>query len=151
MGPSALKVQIFLALFFCLAIGNAIFSHSVGREFIITAQQIRAVERMGGDPEKEVEVNERAVRHGNLMVLLNLPFFGALGLLVRAEEPTMGFLYWTILLLGSTIIPFFVSLCLFFFAHPPSHPSTYPGVEWDDGEPFEDDPLEDDDDTPRKS
>lgn len=149
MGPSALKAQIFIGLFFCLLIANAIFSHSVGREFIIMAKEIRAVERMGGDPEEEVKVEDRNLTTANLMVFTNLPFFAGLGLLVRAEEPSMGFLYWTILILGAILLPLFVSLCLFFLAHPPSHASTFPGVEWDDGDPMDDDPLEDDDDRSR--
>lgn len=146
MAPSALKLQIFLGLFFVLMTANAIFCHSVGREFIETARQIRLVEAAGGDPEEMVVVDDRTLGGGNLLILLNLPFFAALGFIVRAAEPSMGPLYWGTLLLGSTYLPLFVSLCLFFLAHPPSHPSTYPGVEWDDGDPMDDDPQEDDDD-----
>lgn len=149
MAPGALKLQIFLGLFFLLMTANAIFCHAVGREFIETAQQIRLVEAAGGDPQAAAAVDDRTMGGGNLLILLNLPFFGALGLIVRAADPSMGFLYWGTLLLGSTYLPLFISLCLFFLAHPPSHPSTYPGVEWEDGEPMDDDPKEDDDDRQR--
>lgn len=148
MGASNLKTQIFIGLFFCLMIGNAVFSHAVGRQFITVAREIRAVERMGGDPEEEVNVEDRSLRSANLMVFTNLPFFAGLGLLVRAEEPSMGILYWTLLLFGSIIAPLFVSLCLYFLVTPPGPPTTIHGSDWDQAEPFDDDPLEDDHDQP---
>ncbi|MCC5877484.1 MAG: hypothetical protein JJU11_14790 [Candidatus Sumerlaeia bacterium] len=151
MGSSNLKVQIFIGIFFCMMIGNAVFSHAVGRQFITTAREIRAVERMGGDPEEEVNVEDRTLRSANLMVFTNLPFFAALGLIVRAEEPSMGILYWMVLLLGSILLPLFVSLCLYFLVTPPGPPTTMHTGDWSEATTFDDDPLEDDDDRPTNS
>ncbi len=131
--------QVFLGLFFLLYISNAVFSHYVGVEYLRTAREIKAAEQLGADPNT-VEVSGGQRGRGGLLIFANAPLFITLGLIVRGEDPSAGLGYWAALLLGATYLPLFLSACLFFLVYAPSHPHTFPGVEWNDGTgPPEDD------------
>jgi hypothetical protein len=126
------KRQYLLALFFLLWAGACVLSHAVARPYVEQAQVMRRLEAEGKDPTA-VLMEEQQTQRGAVLVIFNLPLFIGLGVVVRAAEPSMGPLYWGLVILGSVYIPFFLSLFTFFLFHAPQGPGNLPGVDWDDG------------------
>ncbi len=131
--------QIFTTAFFIFLIINTIFCHSVGTQFIETAQQIKRIEKAGGDPEQEVEVSEKLLGRGQMVIVLNLPLFVTLRFINTSETPSAGIGYWIALILGSTYIPLALSLLVIFTIYAPKSLNTLPGVEIEDQDYSEED------------
>ncbi len=126
-----LRLQLFISLFFILWIANTVVCHAIGHDFIEVAKA-RRVEPAAA------QVEDRQLAHGQGLIFLNLPLFVGLGFIVRQDAPGTGALYWTLLVAGSAILPFIVTLCAFLMVHAPTRPGAYPGVD------LEDDPVEKD-------
>ncbi len=138
------KIQLFFALFFILLTANTVLSHWVGRGIILAVQNTDTA-----DESKSAELVETpALQRGGALVITNLPLFVGLGFIVRESPPTIGALYWSLVFLGSTYLPLFLSVCIFFMMHPPSHVGTFAGVEDKDPDEPAEDP--DHDDNPRR-
>lgn len=131
-----LKTHLFLGSFFLLWAANCIFCHAVGRGFLDRAEEIRR------NPPAEVVEDQRAdestIARGMLLMIANLPLFIGLGFILQGEDPGTGPLYWSLVVLGSVYIPFFVTICLYFLLHPPGAGNRLPGTSWDE-EILEDD------------
>ena len=130
--------QIYLGLFFLLFTANAVVGHFVGLQYLDRAAEMQRVHREGGDPST-VELGEGVTVRAASMLVLNLPFFGALGWIGRSAEPAPGILYWIALVLGATYLPAFITLCTYLLLNAPQVQGL-PGVNWTD------DPKDDDDD-----
>lgn len=142
---NSLRKQVFLGLFFVLWMGNCVLAHVAARPFVERAQVAHTIQAAGGDPA-EVAPGEDQVAQGAGLLVVNLPLFVGLGVIVRQDPPETGKLYWSLVVLGSTYIPLFLTLCVFFFFHPPKGRMPLPGV-MDDDEYLAD---EEDDDVRRK-
>jgi len=138
------KVQLFFAVFFLLLIANTVLSHWVGRGIILANQEADTTEESNSAALLETP----ALQRGGALVITNLPLFVGLGFIVREAQPTIGPLYWSLVFFGSTYLPFFLSVCIFFMVHPPNHAGTFAGAETEDPEEPAEDP--DHDDNPRR-
>lgn len=135
------KARVFFGMFLVLTVLNTSFSHWIGRGVMKTAAERRRVEISGGDP-KAVHADPATERAG-LLVLTNLPLFIGMGFIVRSTAPRVGPIYWLLTVLGSTYMPFILTLLGFFLVYAPGQiRGGYPGIDADDGS----DPLEYDDD-----
>lgn len=130
------RAQIFFGLFFLLWFINCVLSHSVGREFLDTAQKMA---ELSEEERAEFQPDESQQNQGFALLFTNLPLFLGLGLIVRGEDPGAGPFYWALVVLGSVYLPAFITLCIYLIATPPSAGISMPGVDWDDGSLPEDD------------
>lgn len=126
------KEQLFLAIFFLLWGVNCVGSHLIAKPFMQAAEELS---RSTANVEQKTALarQDHRLGQGVSLLVLNLPLFIGLGFFVRAAEPAMGPLYWTLVVGGSFYLPLFATLCLFFTFHAPKGPRGFPGVDVDDG------------------
>ena len=127
------KAQVFAGFFVVLWAANCALSHATGRVFIREAKLAQNEEPPG--PQEE----QKRVRQGAGLLIMNFPLFVGLGFIVRSGEPGMGPLYWSLVILGSVYLPLLLTLFTYLLFHAPRGPRGLPGVDWDKN-------LEDEDD-----
>lgn len=123
------REQLFLGLFFVLFTANAVFSHYVGTVYTSHAQEVNAALALGPPAEPLPLLSESQLGLGRITVLTNLPLFVVLGLIVRSADPGMGFGYWASLVVGSTYVPFIITMLVYFLVHAPRDPRHFPGED----------------------
>lgn len=112
------------ALFFVVTwMANALLSHYIAHDFLTKLPA----------PGTTQAIDEQQLGRGQGLMLVNLPLFIGLGYFLRAAAPPNPFVYWSLVVLGSTYIPIFLTILLFFTVHAPRGPGQFPGVEIDDG------------------
>jgi hypothetical protein len=123
------REQLFLGLFFVLFIGNAVFNHYVGAVYTSHAREVAERTAEGSADGDLPQLTETELGLGRLTFVTNLPLFVILGVIVRSDHPGMGFGYWLCLVVGSTYVPFFITMMVYFLVHAPRDPRHFPGAD----------------------
>ena len=117
----------FAWLFGALFFANIILCNQLARDVFVEAVNAAPIASSSEGKARE-DIHVAIGRRGFAVLVLNAPVFVNLGFAARSHPPTLGPGYFTLLVLGSTYLPFFITLVLFLLVHGPGKYGMLPGM-----------------------
>ncbi|CAN5430605.1 hypothetical protein BH09SUM1_BH09SUM1_04500 [soil metagenome] len=130
------KQPIIFVLFVALWLSNIMLSNHYGSDVLRLAREIPRDSKAPLTEEQRLRIS-----HSSILLFTNMPLFLAVGPMAKAPIPKPTAFYWVAVTLGSTYIPFFLTLLTYLTVTAPSS-RMLPGMRRNDTAATE----EDDDD-----